>query len=58
METPRTISMDEERKKTIQKIKDYINSLIDKRFRKRKKKIEEDTSKSLDDTLDDSQLDF
>ena len=58
METPKTLSMDEERKETIKKIKDYIDSLTDKRFRKRRNKIEEDTSKSLDDTLDDSKSDL
>lgn len=58
MEAPRNLSMEEERHNTLKKIKDYLNSLIDKRFRKKKKKIEDDTSRWLEEILDDWTPDF
>jgi hypothetical protein len=52
MEIPKNLSMDEKWQNTLQKIKNYLKSLIDNRFKKNLKKIEQGTSSSLEKTLD------
>lgn len=57
METPRTLSMDEEWKEKLQKIKDYLDSLLRKTFKKRQKKVKDWVTRWIEEIFDEWERD-
>ena len=58
METLNDRDLQLKREETIQKLKDYINSLVTKKFKKTTKKILDNTNEKIIDILDQDEQDF
>lgn len=57
METPKNLSMDEEWKEKLQRIKDYLNSLLVKTFKKRQKKVKDGVTRWIEEIFDEWEKD-